>query len=179
MEPTVQQPPTKSGNLPANGPLLELQQTPPELRKAKLGSIIRELLVEFLELDSLDEISDNQNFVELGADSMQAVDFKSQLEKLLDCSLRSTLLFDHPSLDLLVDFLINEVLDFPFDNGQHPSLATSAQPDITAVPSHDAGQPDTIAVIAMAGLFPNIENADALWDKTLSGEALQIGRAHV
>jgi hypothetical protein len=38
------------------------------------------------------------------------VEFKAKLESTLDCSLRTTLLFDHPRMDLLVDYLIDDML---------------------------------------------------------------------
>ena len=60
----------------------------------------------------MEEVEGNVDFASLGADSMQAVDFKADLESNLSCSLRTTILFDHPQLDLLVGHLLNDVLFF-------------------------------------------------------------------
>ena len=93
--------------------LTDLQNCPPAKRSNVANLLLRNLLVDFLELDALDEVGERQSFAELGADSIQAVDFKVKLEKLLDCKLRSTLLFDYPSVDVLADYLVDEVLVWP------------------------------------------------------------------
>lgn len=142
-------------------------------RKIILTGFIRELLADFLEFDNAYEIADEQNFSELGADSMQAVDFKVKLEELLKCSLRSTLLFDYPRLDLLTDFLLNEVLYFPADQ------CFVADNDVIQEPQlkHPAAF-DDIAIIAMAGLFPGVPDVDNLWDKIVAGKVLDLGASY-
>lgn len=90
--------------------LHKLKEGFPNKRKEILNSFIRETLASFLELDSIEEIALDQNLIDLGTDSAQAVDFKFIIEDALDCSLRTTLLFDYPRLDTLTDYLIEDIL---------------------------------------------------------------------
>ncbi|WP_460206714.1 acyl carrier protein [Scytonema sp. NUACC21] len=71
---------------------------------------VQEQLAETLNLPSLTDLDSQQSLIELVNDSLKAVDFKISLETSLGCKLRSTLLFDYPRLNVLVDYLFNEVL---------------------------------------------------------------------
>jgi len=149
--------------------LTDLQNCPPSERSNAANLLLRNLLVEFLELDSLDEVGERQSFAELGADSIQAVDFKVKLEKLLDCKLRSTLLFDYPSVNVLADYLVDEVLVWPTD----PVQAQNADVPIQASPAFAVAE-DEIAIVAIAGIFPDIADIDALWQKVLDTTPLKL-----
>jgi len=145
-----------------------LQQAQPAQRKPILNTYIRELLADFLGMDGPEEITPDQNFIELGADSLQAVEFKAKLESGLECSLRTTLLFDHPRMDLLVDYLIDGVL--PLDRALPGQTADAIAPPR---PLSAAGT-QAVAIIGLAGLFPGADDAESLWRKAMSGECLQL-----
>ncbi|MFK0730753.1 MAG: acyl carrier protein [Gloeotrichia echinulata HAB0833] len=81
-----------------------------EQKKYILFTYIRQQLVEFFNLSSVNDIKPEQNLIEIITDSLKAVDFKILLETSLNSKLRSTLLFEYPRLDLLVDYLVDEVL---------------------------------------------------------------------
>lgn len=150
-----------------------LQLAHPTQRKPILNTYIRELLADFLELDSLEDISPNQNFIELGTDSLQAVGFKAKLESNLDCSLRTTLLFDYPCMDLLIDYLVDDILPLSPDAFEETASAAVVAPDSGADPlpvSHT--QP--VAIIGLAGVFAGADDAESLWQKAMSGECLQL-----
>ncbi len=66
---------------------------------------VRSRLVEFLGFDSLDDIGPTDAFADLGTDSRQAVEFKLVLEAMFHCRLRTSVLFDYPTVDQLVDYL--------------------------------------------------------------------------
>jgi amino acid adenylation domain-containing protein len=147
-----------------------LQQAQPIQRKPILNAYIRELLANFIGMDSPEDITPDQNFIELGTDSLQAVEFKARLESSLSCSLRTTLLFDHPRMDLLVDYLIEEVLPLnPAPSEQTAAVAAIIPPP--SAPLSALTQP--IAIIGLAGLFPGADDAESLWEKALAGECLQ------
>lgn len=74
--------------------------------------VVRERLVDFLGFESIDDIGPKDAFADLGTDSRQAVEFKILLEEMLGCKLRTTVLFEHPTIDRLVDFLCTQV-DLP------------------------------------------------------------------
>lgn len=141
--------------------LLELRQKTPQEARRLLTDFIRALLVDFLELDALEEVAPDQSFAELGTDSMQATEFKLLLEKPLACKLKTTLLFDYPRLDLLVDFLMGEVLET-----QTEIQVEDHQETFT--------QNDPIVVVAFSGVFPETKDANTLWQKVLGEEVMQF-----
>lgn len=151
-----------------------LQLAPPIQRKPILNAHIRELLANFLGMDGPEDITPDQNFTELGTDSLQAVGFKSRLESSLDCPLRTTLLFDHPRMDLLVDYLIDDVLPLnpaaPEENADAAATAPRAGNEPLA-----AARTQPVAIIGLAGLFPGADDAESLWMKAMAGECLQPG----
>ncbi|MES2732031.1 MAG: SDR family NAD(P)-dependent oxidoreductase [Bacteroidota bacterium] len=129
--------------------LTTLQQNPPGRRKQILADFIRQLLAQFLALDSPEEITVDQSFIDLGTDSMQAVDFKSALETQLACSLRTTLLFDYPRLDLLVNYLLIDVLKLvPADKMEQPDAHEAKQA------TDGSNTIDRIAIVGMACRMP-------------------------
>jgi malonyl CoA-acyl carrier protein transacylase len=52
----------------------------------------------------------NAGFFEMGMDSLMAMELKRRLESSLGCSLASTLTFDYPNIDALVDHILTNVL---------------------------------------------------------------------
>ncbi|PTL85525.1 hypothetical protein DAT35_02045 [Vitiosangium sp. GDMCC 1.1324] len=91
---------------PVAGRVLEmLRTTPPRLREELLLERLREDLGERLGLEP-SQIGTRDNLMELGVDSLMAIEFKSRFESELCLRLSSTLLFDHPELESLVGFLL-------------------------------------------------------------------------
>lgn len=145
----------------------QLRDTPLSERHRILTDHIRQWLCDFLELDSMDEVAPEQNFAELGTSSTEAVSFKLLLDDKLSCSLRTTLLFDYPRLDLLVSYLLEEVLQL------------SGKPAEPIRRSLETSGP--IAVIAMEGVFPEAGNATRFWeriDQSLTLDLLQTDRMY-
>lgn len=150
-----------------------LQQAHAPQRKSLLNDYVRELLADFLGFDSLEDISHDQNFIELGADSLQAVGFKAKLESSLGCSLRTTLLFDHPRMDLLVDYLIDDILPLNPDQSEGTTNTVATAPTLHVGEPQTAAPAQAIAIIGLAGLFPGADDAESLWQKALNGECLR------
>lgn len=150
-----------------------LQLAHPADRKPILGAYVRELLANFLGMDKPEDITPNQSFIELGTDSVQAVEFKSRLESKLACSLRTTLLFDHPRLDLLVDYLVDDILPLSPPPPGNADAGSSSPAAVGTDPSSDA-RTQAIAIIGLAGLFPGADNAESLWNRAMAGECLWL-----
>lgn len=148
--------------------LRDLNEASSSDRKQLLNDLIRYQLAEFLSLGSIDEIEPDERFADLGTDSLQAVDFKIRLEKLLDCSLRSTILFEYPRVDLLVEHLH----DCLWQNRSEP-LAPATLPHIKNdhVPSQTL---DKIAIVALECRFPEVASAADLWTAVLTNRLLQV-----
>jgi acyl transferase domain-containing protein/ubiquinone/menaquinone biosynthesis C-methylase UbiE/acyl carrier protein len=56
------------------------------------------------------EIDLTQGLFELGLDSLMAIDLRKTLEESLECSLPSTIAFDYPTVEALVDYMARDVL---------------------------------------------------------------------
>jgi acyl transferase domain-containing protein/NAD(P)-dependent dehydrogenase (short-subunit alcohol dehydrogenase family)/acyl carrier protein len=111
-------------------------------KAAARATLLRTLCAEvasFLKLPP-DAVDARVGFLELGFDSLRAVDFRARLEELLGCELRSTLLFDQPDCDRLTDFLLTQLGSAP------------AAPAPMPLAPADASAP--IAIVGMACRFP-------------------------
>jgi acyl transferase domain-containing protein/acyl carrier protein len=58
-----------------------------------------------------------QGFTSLGMDSLAAIELRTRLQRALDCTLPSTLAFDHPTVEALVTYLIDNVLKIDVQGG--------------------------------------------------------------
>lgn len=98
---------------PAAGPsefMRRLQAAPGRDRPALLLAHLREQVAGVLGLPSGMPIEKRQRLFDMGLESLTALDLKARLEKSLGTSLRSTLIFDYPTLEALSDHLGREVL---------------------------------------------------------------------
>ncbi|NEO45949.1 MAG: KR domain-containing protein, partial [Moorea sp. SIO4A3] len=79
-------------------------------RQELLTTHLRSIIAKTLGLQDIQKIEMRQPLFDLGLDSLMAVELKNRLESSLETSLRSTLLFDYPTLEKLIDYLSVEVL---------------------------------------------------------------------
>ncbi len=87
-----------------------LREAPAPRRRELLRDFLRGLLARMLGFASPERIEPRSQFVELGLDSLSAVELKNQTEEALGCALPATLVFDFPTLEALVGHLEDEVL---------------------------------------------------------------------
>lgn len=99
-----QTPPTQQGWLD------QLQAVPVSERPNLLLGQVRELVVHVLRLGATQRLDPQMPLIEMGMDSLMALELRNALEKQLTCALPATLLFDYPSLNALVDYLTQQVL---------------------------------------------------------------------
>ncbi|TBR57189.1 hypothetical protein B4U84_26495 [Westiellopsis prolifica IICB1] len=92
--------------------LEQLKATSADKRLEVLTTYVRSQVAKVLGLSSPEQISLRQRLFDLGIDSLMAVELKNRLETSLGHSLRSTLIFDYPTLEALVDYLALEILKF-------------------------------------------------------------------
>ena len=72
-----------------------------------------------------EELDRQAGFFDLGLDSLTAMELKNSLQTSLDCSLPTTLAFDYPTVERLLDYLATQLLS-------KPSPAKALQPDTEA-----------------------------------------------
>jgi acyl carrier protein len=75
---------------------------------------MRQHLAEMLRYESHEQVERKRRLTDLGIDSLMAIEFSGRVTKALHLEkpLPSTLVFDHPTLDALADYLEREVLHF-------------------------------------------------------------------
>ncbi len=90
--------------------LHQLANALPNDRRTVLMEHIRASIRQVIGLSASTRIEPRQSLFDLGLDSLMAVELRNHLEKSVEHSLRSTLLFDYPILEALVDYLLQQIL---------------------------------------------------------------------
>ncbi|MEO0686927.1 MAG: beta-ketoacyl reductase, partial [Cyanobacteria bacterium J06649_11] len=85
-----------------------LQNAKPSERRHLLETHLRTQISQILGF-SPDEIDAEAGFFDLGMDSLTSVELKNRLQKSLGISLSSTIIFDRPNLNALIDYLVEEM----------------------------------------------------------------------
>ncbi|WP_293116925.1 SDR family NAD(P)-dependent oxidoreductase [Moorena sp. SIO3E8] len=88
----------------------QLKATLAHERRTMLMEHVRSAIRKIIGLNASTRIEARQSLFNLGLDSLMAVELRNNLEKSTEHSLRSTLLFDYPTLEALVNYLLQEVL---------------------------------------------------------------------
>lgn len=81
--------------------------------RRQLAELVRAELTRFVGLRPTDPLPEATAFLDLGFDSLRAVDFKTVLEERLATKLRSTVIYDCPTVGSLVDFLLDSAAAHP------------------------------------------------------------------
>ncbi|MBF0287242.1 MAG: type I polyketide synthase [SAR324 cluster bacterium] len=89
--------------------LIQLDEAPEKERRALLEDYIHQQIARVLGMKSSESISSRERLFDAGMDSLMAVEIRDRLETNLGFSLRSTLLFDYPTVESLVDFLAEKI----------------------------------------------------------------------
>ncbi|WP_162052188.1 type I polyketide synthase [Gloeothece verrucosa] len=89
--------------------LKQLQSVAPKERQSLLKSFIRLQVAQVLGFSSAESIDVQQGFVELGMDSLMAVELKNRLQNNLGLAISPSLAFDYPTVAALTDYLLLEM----------------------------------------------------------------------
>jgi malonyl CoA-acyl carrier protein transacylase len=102
--------------------LAALLDAPPEQRHENLVGLVRRQIAEMLRFDSPERVERKRRLIDMGLDSLMAVDLRNRLGKSLrlERPLSATLFFEHPTLDALVDYLERDILKFDRQNETEP-----------------------------------------------------------
>jgi acyl carrier protein len=93
---------------PADQFVDRLASAPRRMRRSLLTDFLREQLAYAIGVEKADIAADDR-LMDLGVDSLRAVEVKLYLEEQLGVTLSSSLLFDYPTLDALAPFLLDAV----------------------------------------------------------------------
>jgi len=105
--------------------LQQLAATSPEQQRALLEAHVCAQISQILGFTP-EELDRQTGFFDLGLDSLTAMELKNSLQASLGCSLPSTLAFDYPTVDRLLDYLAEQLLS-------EPSLAEPLPPEPESV----------------------------------------------
>ncbi|OLF06862.1 polyketide synthase [Actinophytocola xinjiangensis] len=124
-------------------------------RRTALLDLVRTEAAAVLGLPGGDRVQPDQPFRDLGFDSLIAVEFRNRLGTVTGLRLPATLVFDHPTGDLLVTHLLDELFD---TTGNVTDTVTSAVDG------------DPIVVVGMACRYPGgITTPEQLWEFVTGG----------
>jgi len=122
---------------PSRYPMADrLQAALPHERSEVLTESLKEEIARILRLESPREVDWSQGFVELGMDSLMAIELRNALQKGLGGKIPATVALDHPTLDFLVKHLLEGVLKL---DGEEAAPKSEA-PARAAVPEPVSGE---------------------------------------
>ncbi|MBO3459428.1 type I polyketide synthase [Aetokthonos hydrillicola CCALA 1050] len=104
-----------------------LNATPVEQRWDLLVSHVREQAAKVVGITIPEQIGLRESLLELGIDSLMAVELRNHLQSSLGESISSTVLFDYPTLEKLVDYLVSDVLSVEFFVSSDVNLKATEQ----------------------------------------------------
>ena len=85
-----------------------LRQLPAGERPRVLSRVLRDRISEALGIDSSD-VGPRDRLMDLGVNSMKAVELKMEFERELELSLSTSVLFDCPTVESLTVFLLEQI----------------------------------------------------------------------
>ncbi|MCC5648076.1 beta-ketoacyl reductase, partial [Nostoc sp. CHAB 5824] len=91
-----------------------LEQAPVSERRKLLMSHLSSQVAEVLGWKESESIDWTCGFFDLGMDSLTSIEFRNRLQTSLGCSLPSTLAFDYPTLEVLIAYLVKDILSEAF-----------------------------------------------------------------
>ncbi|MET7911496.1 type I polyketide synthase [Streptomyces avermitilis] len=120
-------------------------------RTAALRDLVREQAAAVLGHADTQSVDPARALKELGFDSLTAVELRNRLSTATGLRLPATMVFDHPTIAELADFLAR---------GLTPEAAVPAEPATVVRVDQD----DPIAIVAMACRYPgDVASAEDLW----------------
>jgi acyl transferase domain-containing protein/NADPH:quinone reductase-like Zn-dependent oxidoreductase/acyl carrier protein len=123
--------------------LEQLEAAPPERQREILFEYVTREVTRVLGLDENEALPAETGFFELGIDSLTAVELRNRLQVALGQILPTTLIFNYPTLNAMISFFADDVLELPSADD-----ADVEQPEADAVEVVEE-EPDTLDDMSM------------------------------
>ncbi|MET8162601.1 SDR family NAD(P)-dependent oxidoreductase, partial [Sphaerisporangium sp. NPDC005289] len=133
-----------------------LAELPAAERQAAVTELVRAQAAAVLGYGAAESVPVDRAFQELGVDSLMAVELRNRLGRAVGLTLPATLVFDHPSVNALTDFVLRRLL-----GGQADQRRTRRPAAVTD---------DPIAIVGMACRYPGgVDGPERLWGLLVGG----------
>ncbi len=140
-------------------------------RRETLKSTVSDLLQEILATDG--EPDADRPLIEMGLDSLMAVEFGTELQMLMGdaFTIAPTMLFDHHTVNAITDHVLElvEESDQAGTSGTTTDGIKSAAPGETADNGKHVRSAEDIAIVGLSCRFPGARNANEFWKNLLGG----------
>ncbi|MGW1958594.1 SDR family NAD(P)-dependent oxidoreductase, partial [Streptomyces sp. NPDC001920] len=124
-------------------------------------ALVRAEVAAVLGHSAADAVDPGRTFQELGFDSLTAVELRNRLNALTGLRLPATLVFDHPTVEVLAGRL-REILGEEAQSSAGSAPARRSRPGRTR---KDVGADEPIAIVGMACRFPGgVDSPQQLWE---------------
>ncbi len=137
-------------------------------RPALLAAYLQTQLAKVMGFGSPDLIDPNDQFGDLGMDSLMAVEFSNRLQTNLGCTVSQTLAFDYPTINALAGYLADQLIPERVPEGTSPVIApavapaqTSSAPRVSqpaAVPEPPTKEPSVLQEAPDASSLPSLSS---------------------
>ncbi len=136
---------------------LRLAATPEGEHEEVVLELVRSHVAAILGYASAADVDVDRAFLEMGLDSLGALELRNRLTTASGLDLPSTLVFDHPSVSAVARFLLAEALQE--DQRGAPALTVGASPE------------EPIAIVGLACRFPGgASSPEEFWRLVADGE---------
>ncbi|MBI9089233.1 MAG: SDR family NAD(P)-dependent oxidoreductase [Desulfobacterium sp.] len=176
-----------TGKKPDRGRLLKrLEAAAVNDRHDLLLKSVKQRIAAIMELAPGDSMEPRMRLFDSGMDSLMAIEFKNQLEQDLDVSLTPTLVFDYPTVEAIMAYLVETVLPLGLmsDRGNDTVEAVENDLETESVDPGDDGEvvseievgrmraklreyknerSEAIAIIGMGCRFPGADSPEDFW----------------
>ncbi|MGW2149808.1 SDR family NAD(P)-dependent oxidoreductase [Nonomuraea bangladeshensis] len=147
-----------AADAPAGGGSLaeRLAELPAAERQAAVMELVRAQAAAVLGYGAAESVPVDRAFQELGVDSLMAVDLRNRLGRAVGLTLPATLIFDHPSVKALTEFVLRRLV-----GGQADQRRTRRPAAVTD---------DPVVIVGMACRYPGgVDDPERLWRLLVDG----------
>jgi len=156
---------TRDATTATAGPLLRLLASASEQQRHEIVlEGVREQLASTLGYGSADEIDPEKNLLELGFDSVMAVELRTRLNRITALQMSMRAILDHPTALALAAHIEPQLAGLPVEHfdEQVPNGAPEVEPSSGETPAIQAGRVGTLT--GMLGVANDLGSADQFMD---------------